>query len=123
MLAVGVTFGLFSWVLLRSNPKPLRAAVGLARYGADASFSLYVTHFPLLALIAAGALGSQRHPPSPVWLGVLIAGYLAAVGYAWLFSRLTEKRTPLLRRALRDRLPGPPTPPAPPAATPGTATP
>lgn len=102
MLLVGAAFALFAWTLLRVDPRPIRAAAPLARYGAGASFSLYAIHFPLLALVAAISLGGTRMQPSARGATVLLAVVALAVTWGWLFSRLTEAQTAWLRN-LGDR--------------------
>lgn len=103
-LATGASFAVFAWVLLRYDPPSIRIAAPFARFGAEASFSLYVTHFPLLALTAAIGLAGGRFGPSSVWLVVFVGGYLLSFGFAWCFSRVTEKKTASLRNLLRKRL-------------------
>ncbi len=80
------------------------AAVPFARYGADASFSLYAIHFPLLALLAAIVPPGQRTMPDGMRLGMFFAILVAALCGGWAFSLLTERQTPKIRAALRKRL-------------------
>lgn len=102
-LLTGIAFGLVLWGLLRDAipfPRWLRPC---ARYGAGASFSLYVTHFPLLA-IALAALGyGVRRSPDLASFGLIISLCCLAVAVGWLFSRVTEAHTGRLRELLRLR--------------------
>ncbi len=72
------------------------------------SYSLYVTHFPII-LFCLGLLQSQgkmltRLQPS-LSAGLLYAGVLAvAVGTAYLFSLVTEANTNRVRRIIRSRV-------------------
>ena len=87
-----------------TTPAPGRAA-RLAVTFAAFSYTLYAVHLPFVALLRA-ALGTSpgaplRATPSAgsyaIFLGVLALG----LAYGWAVSRLTEARTPALRRALR----------------------
>ncbi|MCW4463562.1 acyltransferase [Sphingomonas sp. BT-65] len=101
---LALAFAFFLLTLLLTNPRPVPGLRRLAAYGAAASFSLYATHFPLMAFATGLFLGAQRLAPTPAAIGLVgltLAGSLAA---AWLFSRLTEARTGTLRRTLRRML-------------------
>lgn len=107
-MTVGTSFAVLCFALLVINPPPLRGLGPISRYGAKASYSLYVTHLPLLVLLASvitqrfGA--GQRLLPG----GLVLTGFavlvLAAVAWAALFARLTEGRTDLLRNMVKVRL-------------------
>lgn len=100
-LFVAVSFTVLLWSLLRIDPKPLAVAAPFARYGAQASFSLYVCHYPFLALVVTALFPAARLAPGPAALAVLVALILGALAYGWLFARATEARTPALRRVLK----------------------
>ncbi len=99
-LCVAGAFTLVLWTLLRSEIGfPNRVLGPLAEYGARASFSLYVVHYPLLAL-AVSALGVDRRLAPGLGTAALIAGLVvAALVAAWGFAALTEAHTGKLRRA------------------------
>lgn len=102
-LAIALTFAAFLFSLLRAPVAFPRALVGLARFGARSSFSLYAIHFPLM-LFAIVGLGLERGPLNVVSVGVITATTvlcsIAAIG----FSQLTEARTPFIRQWLSRRL-------------------
>lgn len=98
---LALSFALFLLTLLLTNPPLLRGTSGLAVYGARASFSLYATHFPLMAFAAGIVVGAQRLAPTPDGIAIALAALAAAVVAAYIFSRLTEARTGTLRHRLR----------------------
>lgn len=75
----------------------------LARFGRDSSYSLYVIHFPILALAASLATGGIRLTPSPLSVAIVVVMTLAAVTAGWVFSELTERNTGKARAFLRRR--------------------
>jgi peptidoglycan/LPS O-acetylase OafA/YrhL len=54
------------------------------------SYSLYLTHFPLLALLAFGAV-IARIPGEQTWYLVLLPGLILVFGFAYLFHVLFER--------------------------------
>jgi peptidoglycan/LPS O-acetylase OafA/YrhL len=82
-------------------PRWLKAAVERL---SDLSFSLYLSHFPLVMLLGASAYLRERMQPGPASWGVFAVCLLALVacGHAvwWLF----ERHTPTVRRWLGMRL-------------------
>jgi peptidoglycan/LPS O-acetylase OafA/YrhL len=72
----------------------------LAAYGAGSSYSLYVVHFPLLALTAALFGLRQRIPPTLAAVCGCVALGLALAFAGWAFSQLTERHTRRVRQAL-----------------------
>ena len=70
----------------------------LAAYGAGSSFSLYVIHFPLLALIAAAIGLHERLRPTSAAIGgcIVLCAFLTLA--AWGFSQLTERHTRRVRQ-------------------------
>ena len=107
-LLVGISFAGLCWALLVVDPRPLRGLGAMARYGANASYSLYVTHLPLLVLLAAVTVrmlgGGQRLVPGGTALAAFLGLVLAVIAWAWGFARLTESRTPLLRDRVKAAL-------------------
>lgn len=77
----------------------------LARFGAQASFTLYAIHFPLIAFAAGLMISSERMEPgttSLIWVVVVVTTV------AWLaygLSRVTEARTDIVRRWVSRYLP------------------
>ncbi len=103
-LALALAFGALLFVL-RAGCVPLpRLIEPLARYGRDSSYSLYVVHFPLLALIGSWATGGVRQTASPLAVLLVVALTFGSMAVAWAFSRLTERNTGAARDALRARL-------------------
>lgn len=95
----------------------LSSGIWITRRIAQLSYSLYLSHFPLLALIAALGLANRRMPLGPQSLLVLTATLIAAVTYAvvlwWCFERHTlrvrRRATNWLERrgrAAHDRIAG-----------------
>jgi peptidoglycan/LPS O-acetylase OafA/YrhL len=79
---------------------PFRRGEALAVYGAGSSFSLYVIHFPLLALTAAAIGLHERLRPSAATIGGCIILCAALTLAAWGFSQLTERHTRRVRHWL-----------------------
>ena len=75
----------------------------LARFGRESSYSLYVIHFPILALAGSLATGGSRLIPSPFCVAMVFGLSLAAVASGWAFSQLTERSTGKARALLRRR--------------------
>jgi peptidoglycan/LPS O-acetylase OafA/YrhL len=101
---VGLAFGLALWGLLRDAvafPGWLRP---FARYGATASFSLYVTHFPVFAFVVSAIGHNALRDPDLASFGLIVALSLFAVAVGWLFSRFTEVHTYRLREMIRHRM-------------------
>lgn len=105
-LVLGAAFSLFFWVLLRTNPGTWSSARPLASYGANASFSLYALHFPVILVLASLLPPGARMAPDIARLFTWCGLVLAVIALAWLFARLTEARTGDLREWARRRLPG-----------------
>lgn len=103
-MAVGSSFALLVWAFLLLDPPFPKFARPLANYGADASFSLYVTHFPLLVLASTIALEGSRLQPGGTAMALLVGSTALATIYGGLFARATEGNTPLIRQWLRRRL-------------------
>ncbi|PWB84443.1 MAG: acyltransferase [Methylocystaceae bacterium] len=66
----------------------------LARAGSEISYSLYLTHFPLLTLIAFAGLGPARSAPTAesfvLYLGIGALAIAWAAVVWWLFERHTD---------------------------------
>ena len=100
-LLVGGSFAGLCWALLVVDPAPKRALGPVSRYGAGASYSLYVTHLPVIVLLAAwitsGPGDGARLLPGGLALAAFTTLVLVAVAWGWVFAAMTERRTPLLR--------------------------
>lgn len=103
-VVVGTSFALLVWSVLLLDPPFPKLALPFARYGADASFSLYVTHFPLLVLASTLVLAGERMSAGGAALALLAFSIAAATLYGWLFARATEGNTRQVRQWLRSRL-------------------
>lgn len=102
-MLVGGAFFCCIWNLLRSDPPYPRLFRGFATYGSRASYSLYAIHYPvLMAILAATGLAARMLPTAMAFASLAGLIALAAV-VGWLFSPLTEARTPALRGWLRQR--------------------
>jgi peptidoglycan/LPS O-acetylase OafA/YrhL len=104
-LIVGLSFFFLFWSILLVEPRFPRSFKAMTKYGAASSFSIYVTHFPFVALVATVVLHGRRLYPSPLALAILCGVILAASAYGWLFSQATEARTASVRSWLRSRAP------------------
>ena len=80
------------------------AALGLVRRVAQLTYSLYLSHFPLLAFLAAVLLRNQRVPFGLAGLAVLFASCGAALGYAGLIWWSFERHTGAVRAWAARRL-------------------
>lgn len=100
---VAVAFAAFLAALLTVRPRFPNLMEPLANFGRRASFSLYVTHFPLVALIAGIEVGAARVPPTLTSLLFVGLAFMAAVFFAYGFSMVTEANTGRLRRWLKAR--------------------
>lgn len=106
-LAVDLMLGLFFAALLPGlarMPRPTgvyeRVATGLS----EISYTLYATHFPLLAMIWFVGLAPAQWPPSPASIAIGIAAVAVAVVYACALWWCFERNTPAVRRAVQARL-------------------
>ena len=90
LVAVATVSWLWTWQKWQPRSSVALRAV---RRIAQLSYSLYLSHFPLLALVAAVVLRNQRLPFDQAGLSLLLALCLAALGYAaliwWCFERHT----------------------------------
>jgi len=105
-LAVGFAFTLFLFGMLQMDSKrPHIYYAGTSHLFAEFSYSLYVIHFPFLLFLKAWIAPSQRWQPNAVHL--LYGAVIGAVvlGFAWLVSLFTEKRTRVARNWMRDVIP------------------
>lgn len=92
-ILIGFGFSLFL-VSLAKVQLPFIFLRGSAAFMADISYSLYLTHFPVVLLIAATCYGTNQVKPDAIgisqfigWLGAVL---LIAVFFWWLFERHTD---------------------------------
>ncbi|HWU01093.1 MAG TPA: acyltransferase [Novosphingobium sp.] len=102
-LAIGGSFTLLLWLLMQFRPRFARPLAPLADFGAQASFSLYLCHFPLIALLSTMLTGAGRLQPDGRGLALLIGLGIVATLYSLLFAWCTERHTTTLRRWLKQR--------------------
>jgi peptidoglycan/LPS O-acetylase OafA/YrhL len=97
-VAVGaVILGASSWKL----PKSWKVPISLS---AEMSYSLYLTHFPLLALLSALILRNQRLEFGAEGLLIFAAAAAACIVQAGLLYAAFERHTALVRRWLMSRM-------------------
>lgn len=102
-LFVGFAFTLFLFGILQLDSERLPIFYADASHlFADFSYSLYVLHFPFLLFMKAWIAPSQRWQPTAAHLsdGVVIGAIV--LGFAWLVSLLTEKKTRVARKWMTD---------------------
>ncbi len=75
----------------------------LARFGRDSSYSLYVVHFPVLALAGSLANRGVRMMPSPLGIALVVTLTVGCIAAGWAFSEVTERKTGKARAFLRAR--------------------
>jgi len=68
--------------------------------GSEFSFSLYLTHFPLLGLISTYLTPISRWELNARSLSVVVISVVLVVGFADIFARITEDRLGYLRSRL-----------------------
>jgi peptidoglycan/LPS O-acetylase OafA/YrhL len=100
--AVSLLFGAFLLAVLHNRGLPGVPGLGaLARFGRGSSYSLYVTHLPLVTLVAGLLIGDARLLPA-AWSFACILGLCAlCVAWAALFSAMTERKTAVTRDYIR----------------------
>lgn len=103
-LVTGVCFTGLLWLIIRIKPRFIAALAPLADFGAKASFTLYLAHYPFVAFLAALVLGAARMQPDAHSLALLGGVIVAALAYSLAFARISEHYTGDLRRWLRARL-------------------
>jgi peptidoglycan/LPS O-acetylase OafA/YrhL len=91
-LLVGVTFSALLAALIRSTSAngPI---VAMSRHMANFSYTLYLTHSPLAALLACLVLKNQRLEPSSTALLLFASAVVLLVIYAYGISLLFENNT------------------------------
>jgi peptidoglycan/LPS O-acetylase OafA/YrhL len=103
-IVIGLSFTACLYALIRVKPRFQGLLAPLADFGAKASFSLYLCHYPFVAFLAAFLLRDGRMQPDARALALLGAVVAAALAYALAFAWASERHTPTVRRWLRARL-------------------
>lgn len=92
--------------VVRSSP--LRLVTRVSRFLSELSFTLYVTHIPVikfLQYIGRQTVGRDRLVPNaPLDCAIYAGMLLALLAAAWLSYLLFESRTPRVRRAVKNAL-------------------
>jgi peptidoglycan/LPS O-acetylase OafA/YrhL len=90
--------------VLATLPSPGGLYGVLARASSGLSYTLYLTHFPLLTLIVLAGFAPRRLPPSTFSAGVYVALLLVAIIWAaavwWCFERNTDRAYSLIAAIL-----------------------
>lgn len=86
----------------KMTPEPYQAA---ARVLADASYTIYLVHFPFLALLANVFLGYHKFDASLLSYSFFVGLVLAALAYSYVIYWLFERHTSNVRRFCLSRLP------------------
>lgn len=97
---LALLFAQFLLALIVVDPRPVSLLRPVASYGAGASFSLYATHFPVMAFAVALLIGAERLAPDASALAAVGAVLMGSLAIGWIFSRQTEAKTAQLRHRL-----------------------
>ena len=103
-LIVGIGFSILLTVIIAFDvgiPKILHSG---SAYGAKASYSLYLIHFPLMLFLASAVFAGQVFVAGPFALMAAIGLTLALVAFGWLFGMATEAHTGKVRNYLSSLL-------------------
>ena len=103
-LIVGIGFSILLTVIIAFDvgiPKILHSG---SAYGAKASYSLYLIHFPLMLFLASTVFAGQVFVAGPFALMAAIGLTLALVAFGWLFGMATEAHTGKVRSYLSSLL-------------------
>lgn len=101
-LAISVSFALLINSLLYSSIEPEGRSLEVCRWFSAFSFSLYVTHFPLL--IALGAVFGKSDIDSLRGGAVVLIALSLCYSIAWFFYLLTERNTNFVRLFLYKKI-------------------
>jgi peptidoglycan/LPS O-acetylase OafA/YrhL len=97
LTAIG--FAILTYVLLHDH-RPLQRGMyeRMSRRLAGFSFSLYVTHLPLLVLLRAWLIPGRPWEVTPRATLYAFAISVVCIGYAAVFASITEKQTTAIRK-------------------------
>ncbi|MDR6851734.1 peptidoglycan/LPS O-acetylase OafA/YrhL [Sphingomonas sp. BE123] len=104
-LPLAITFAVLLYTLLRVELRAPRWLRPFAEYGAQASFSLYVLHFPVIAFAAALLLDDKRLPATGASIVLVVMVLVVAILLSALFARYTERHTARVRAFFSDGQP------------------
>lgn len=96
-LALGAAVAALLLALPKPKPGPPDRGADILRRLADGTYSLYLSHVPVLAFAAAVTIGSQRLPVGVEAFGWLASGLGLAVGTGWAVWWSCERHTDRLR--------------------------
>jgi peptidoglycan/LPS O-acetylase OafA/YrhL len=101
-LGLGIAFTLFLFAVLQLDGRAAHRDV--ARTFADFSYTLYVLHFPLALFLRAWLAPPQGWQPDAVhlFLGAIIG--IVLLGFAWMVSWGTERKTRAVQEWLRRKI-------------------
>ncbi len=89
-------------------PSPEGLYRRVARASSEISYTLYLSHFPVLLLVTLTVLGPDRFAPgfagAAVYIGLLLAVLAWAAALWWCFERNTDRVHARLRNALGPRV-------------------
>jgi peptidoglycan/LPS O-acetylase OafA/YrhL len=107
-LVVGAATSLFVVALLQRKeawcPSPWQRG---STWLASISYTLYLVHYPAIAFLHAGTLGSVRMQLTVPAMGAVVGLSVAlVVAWAWPIAMVTERHTDRVRRWLEARLGG-----------------
>jgi peptidoglycan/LPS O-acetylase OafA/YrhL len=94
---LSVAFAAFLLALILARPAFASGMRHLAGFGARASFSLYAIHFPVIAIVAAFAVGDRRLAPDAPGAAIALAALAVSVLASLGFAQVTEARTGRVR--------------------------
>ncbi|PZU79623.1 MAG: hypothetical protein DI530_08490 [Sphingomonas sp.] len=98
---VALSFAAFLLTLIAADPPIPGAVMPFATFGSRASFSLYATHFPVVAFVATLVVDRVRPQPDAASVSLAYAVLAGCALLAWFFARVTEARTDVVRHAAR----------------------
>jgi peptidoglycan/LPS O-acetylase OafA/YrhL len=101
-LVSGVGFSMFLAAVILFDVGAPRITAPLSRFGAEASFSLYLLHFPLVLFMLSLITLDGPQPASGPGLLLALGLVLMALIASYAFSLATERRTDALRRRMRE---------------------
>jgi peptidoglycan/LPS O-acetylase OafA/YrhL len=105
-LGVGISFSLFLFAVLQMDAAKEKSVYpSAAHFLAGFSYSLYVLHFPLLLFLRAWLVPAQRWQPDVLHLTYGLVLGMITLGFAWLVSLITEKKTPEVRNWIKNMIP------------------
>jgi peptidoglycan/LPS O-acetylase OafA/YrhL len=95
---LGALTFLFLWALLSKSERAANTMLQRTVRGtAQFSYTLYVTHLPLVIFCEATFVRQSRWTLTPTHLLAALAVLAAVVGYSWSVAALTERKTNTIR--------------------------